>query len=278
MSFVHQEYESEDELEALSELEDESEWEEELEDESEGEAYYARLARLARSRPGSKALKRVATSAARAALGSLADRSCDGETECEAEGELEAEDEAEGEFEAGLNPIRRVYPDALMEHLGHAATAAESEAEAEAFIGALVPLAAKALPKIGRAVMKAAPHLVKAAARVGRVLRKNPTTRQLVRTMPELARRTVRSLAHRVASGKPLTGRAAVRSLARHASHLLCHPGRVVHAYRRSRALHRHHHGVRPFHQGAGHARLRHHGFGELRHPRYWGGRRRRPP
>src|SRR5262249_44218577 len=154
----------------------------------------------------------------------------------------------------GLNPIRRVYPDALMEHLGHAAAATESEAEAEAFIGALVPLAAKVLPKVGKAVMKAAPHLVKAAARVGRVLRKNPATRQLVRTLPELARRTVRSLAHRVAHGKPLTGRAAVRSLARHASHLLRHPKRVVHAYRRSRALHRHHHGVGPHvHGAAGH-------------------------
>src|SRR5262249_32464369 len=173
---------------------------------------------------------------------------CDGEGECEAEGEDEGE--AEGEFEAGLNPIRRVYPDALMEHLGHAAASAESEAEAEAFIGALVPLAAKALPKIGKAVMKAAPQLVKAAARVGKVLSKTPATRQPVRTMPELARRTVRSLAHRVAQGKPLTGRAAVRSLARHASHLLKHPKHLVHTYRRSRALHRHHHRVGPHHRG----------------------------
>jgi hypothetical protein len=275
MAFVQTEYESEDELEALSELEDESEWEDELEDESESEAFYSRLARLARRRPHSKALTRIAKRAARAAISSLADPTCDGESECEAEGEYEDEGEAEGEFEAGLNPIRRVYPDALMEHLGHAATETEDEAEAEAFVGALLPLAAKVLPKVGRAVMKAAPQLTRAVARVARTLRKNPSTRQLVRTMPELARRTVRSLAHRVAKGKPLTGRAAVRSLARHASHLLRHPKRVVHTYRRSRALHGHHHRATPqFHPGARRVRRRHHGIAYPRRQHHWRNRR----
>jgi hypothetical protein len=266
MASVNYAYESEDELEALSELEDESEWEDELEDEAESEAFYGRLARLARRKPRSKALSRLATKAARAAMSSFSKSACDGESECEAEGE--DEDEAEGEFEAGLNPIRRIYQDALMEHLGHAATSAESEAEAEAFVGALMPLAAKVLPKLGKVVMKAMPHLVKGVARVTRTLRQNPKTRQLVRTMPELARRTVRSLAHRVAHGKPLTGRAAVRSLARHTAHLLGHPKRVVHTYRRSRALHRHHHGVGfgP-HRAAGHAPRIH--PGHVRRRRY---------
>src|SRR5215469_4324163 len=68
------------------------------------------------------------------------------EWEGEYEDEFELEDEWEGEFEdegeAMANPLRRVYPDAMMEHLGHAAAEAETEAEAEAFVGALVPLAA----------------------------------------------------------------------------------------------------------------------------------------
>src|SRR2546429_206743 len=51
---------------------------------------------------------------------------------------LEGEFEDELEFEGFVNPLRRVYPDALMEHMGHAAAEAESEAEAEAFIGALI--------------------------------------------------------------------------------------------------------------------------------------------
>lgn len=270
MASVHDTYESEDELEAMPELEDESEWE----DEAESEAFYARLARLARRNPHSKALSQLATKAARAAMKSFTESACDGESECEAEGEFE--DEAEGEFEAGLNPIRRVHTDALMEHLGHAAASAESEAEAEAFIGALVPLAAKALPKLARVVMKAVPHLVKGAARVTRTLRQNPKTRHLVRTVPELARRTVRSLAHRAAGGKPVTGRAALRSLARHTSHLLGHPKRVVHAYRRSRALdHLQHRVGSRLNRAAGHARRRRHGYAYPGHPGHVRRRRR---
>src|SRR5215469_11316331 len=82
------------------------------------------------------------------------------ELEDEYEGEeFELGDEWEGEFEdegeAMANPLRRVYPDAMMEHLGHAAAEAESEAEAEAFVGALIPLAAglarKAAPHVARA-------------------------------------------------------------------------------------------------------------------------------
>jgi hypothetical protein len=76
----------------------------------------------------------------------------------------EFEEEYEWEVEGELNPIRRVYPDALMEHLGHRAAEAESEAEAEAFIGALIPLAARILPRVAPAIMRAAPGLIRGAA------------------------------------------------------------------------------------------------------------------
>src|SRR5947209_1931777 len=52
------------------------------------------------------------------------------EGEYEDEGEFELEDEWEGEYEdegeSMANPLRRVYPDAMMEHLGHAAAEAET--------------------------------------------------------------------------------------------------------------------------------------------------------
>src|SRR5262249_21473287 len=65
----------------------------------------------------SPALQEAALAAARAALESL--------------GEAEWEWEGEGE----LNPVRKVYPDAALEHLAHAAMSAQSEAEAgEAFL------------------------------------------------------------------------------------------------------------------------------------------------
>src|SRR4051812_15954208 len=81
------------------------------------------------------ALRSVGTQAARAAL------QAGMRTLGHAESEWEAESETEAGRESAVNPIRRVYPDAMMEHFAHAAAEAESEAEAEAFIGALVPIA-----------------------------------------------------------------------------------------------------------------------------------------
>src|SRR5262245_44407419 len=40
-----------------------------------------------------------------------------------------------GWSEAEISPIRRIYPDAMMEHLGHAAAETHSEAEAQALAG-----------------------------------------------------------------------------------------------------------------------------------------------
>ena len=66
--------------------------------------------------------------------------------------ETELETMHESEFEFELNPVRKVYPDALMEHMAHMVMEAESEQEAaEGFLplipliaGKLLPLAAKA--------------------------------------------------------------------------------------------------------------------------------------
>ena len=85
-------------------------------------------------------------------------------------------------------------PDALMEHLGHAAAEAETEEEAEAFIGALVPLAARLLPRAASAVMRVAPNLIRGAAGAARALRSNPATRPLVRTLPTVVRQTTAAL------------------------------------------------------------------------------------
>jgi hypothetical protein len=153
--------------------------------------------------------------------------------------------EFEGEFEwevERMNPLRRVYSDALMEHLGHAATEAESEAEAEAFIGALVPLAARVIPRVAPAIMRAAPQLVRGVANVTRVLRSNPATRQLVRTVPTIVRRTAASMAQQAAHGRQVTPAGAMQTLARQTARVIGNPGQCVQAYRRSRALDRQHH------------------------------------
>src|SRR5262245_58857495 len=157
------------------------------EGEYESEEFFRRLAALASRAASSPALRRLAAAGARAALsGGLGNMASSLLSESEAEGAYTGE--LEWESEAELNPIRRVYPDALMEHLGHAAAEAESEAEAEAFIGALIPLAARLLPRVAPAIMRAAPGLIRGAAGVARTLRRSPATRPLVRTIPTIVR------------------------------------------------------------------------------------------
>ncbi len=150
--------------------------------------------------------------------------------------------EGEWEFEGEINPLRRVYPDALMEHLAHAATETESEEEAEAFIGALIPMAARLLPRAASAVMRVAPQLVRGAANVTRVLRSNPATRQLVRTVPTIVRRTASSIAQQTAQGRPVTPARAAQTLARQTARVIGSPQRCAQAIQRSRALDRQHH------------------------------------
>jgi hypothetical protein len=261
------------EMEALPELEGEWEWEGEWESEfeAESEEFFRRIAGLARRAASSPALRQVALRAARGALsgmggvgsalggaiggargaslgrnlGAAAGRYASGrlpQREWEYEGEFEGE--YEGEWE--VNPIRRVYPQALMEHLGHAAAEAESEEEAEAFLGALVPLAARLIPRAASSVMRVAPSLIRGVAGAARTLRRNPATRPLVRTLPTVVRQTTASLARQASQGRPVTPQSAVRTLAQQTRRMVGSPQRAAQAYRRSRALDRN------FHRSAG--------------------------
>src|SRR5262249_28981631 len=139
---------------------------------------------------------------------------------------FEGEGEAEGELEFEINPVRKVYLDAMMEHMGHAAAEAETEQEAaEAFLP-LIPLAMKALPLVGKlaakAVPKLAPKLFQGAMRVmprltrgisqvARTLHRNPQTRALLRAVPQIAQRTTARIGRQLAAGRPVTPRSAAR-------------------------------------------------------------------
>lgn len=249
-------YEYEYEFEALpeweGEFEYEGEWEGEFEGEFESEEFFRRLSALAGRAAQSPALRRVARLARNAALAAR----IGGMTVAPLPGDAipppppysasaadprrrgvqyPPDPEFEWEFEDELNPIRRVYPDALMEHLGHAAATAQSEAEAEAFIGALIPLAARIAPRVAPAIMRAAPRLVRGAANVTRTLRRNPATRPLVRTLPSIVRRTATSLAQRAGRGQSVTPQSAVQTLAQQTARVLGNPQQAVQAYRQSR-------------------------------------------
>ena len=166
------------------------------------------------------------------------------------EAALEALGEMEGEGE--LNPVRKVYSDAALEHLAHSAMMAEGEAEAgEAFLplipmvaSRLLPLAARALPAIGRAlprvmsaVSRVTPQLTRGVTRIVGRLYRNPHTRPLLRALPSIARRTIGTLARRVAHGAPLTPQLALRTLARSAVGVLGHRRHLARTVRHSRAL-----------------------------------------
>lgn len=228
----------ESELEALPELEDEfeaeledeaeDELEDEMEDEAglEGEGWLGAIGNIASSLLG--------------------------------ESEDEYESEAEDEYEDEISPIRKIYPDAMMEHLGELAAEAESEDEAaEHFLPligmaaskllpvvakAVAPMAKRALPKIAKALTRSTPKLTRGIGKVARALHRNPQTRHLLRTVPGIARRTVGSIAHKVARGQRITPAIAVRTLAKQTRRVLGTP-RL-----RSQALRRHHHLERRFH------------------------------
>jgi hypothetical protein len=154
--------------------------------------------------------------------------------------------ELEAEWEEEISPLRKVYPDALMEHLGHAAMQAESETEAEASIGALIPLAARARSAATSTILRAAPGLICGAAGLARTLRSSPTTRPLVRVIPTIVRRTAADIGRQVAQGRPVSAPAAVRTLARQTARVLSSPRQTVQDLRRSRVL------DRSFHRAAG--------------------------
>ncbi len=235
------ELEDEFEFEGAGELEDELEFEEEdeFEDESglEGEGWLGALGNIAGSLLG----------------------------EQEFEDELESEDE----FEHELSPIRKIYSDAMMEHLGELAAEAETEQEAaEHFLPligmaaskllpiaakALAPMAKRALPKIAKAVTRVTPHLTRGIGKIARGLHRRPAARKLLRTVPAIARRTVHSIAKQAAHGRAITPRTAVRTLARQTRRVLGTP------HHRAHALRRHHHMERRLHRGVGRGMVRPH-------------------
>ena len=241
----------ESESEIMQELEDEysGEGEEEYEDESslEGEGWLGAIGNV---------------------VGSLL-----GESEAEDEYEDESAFESAFESEDELNPMRKIYPDAMMEHLGELAAEAESEEEAaEHFLPligmaaskllpvvakAVAPLAKKALPKIANAVMKSSPRLTKGIGSIAKTLHRNPQTRHLLKAVPTIARRTVGTIAKQAAHGRHITPQGAVRTLANQAKYVLGHP------HHRRHALRRHNHLERTFHRRLARGMARPHGRGQ---------------
>lgn len=174
--------------------------------------------------------------------------------------EMESELAHETEFEHELNPVRKIYPDAMMEHLAHMAAEAETEHEAAEHFLPLIGLAAKkllpvvakavspalkrVLPQVARTVTRIEPRLTRGIASIAKGLHRNPATRPLLRAVPSIARRTVYQVARSAAAGRPITPAAAVRTLATQTRRVLGSRPARARALRWSRVmdnrLHRH--------------------------------------
>lgn len=102
-----------------------------------------------------------------------------------------------------------------MDYFADLAAETEDEGEAEAFLGALVPLAAQLYPKAASSILRVAPQLMRGLAGTAQKLHGNPTARQFLRTSGQVMQRTAADIARQSARGKPITGQQAAQRLAK---------------------------------------------------------------
>lgn len=249
-------------LNAESEYELEAGFEAESSVTRDSELLFNSLAAMADRGGSSQALRRVALNAARAALRGATTRAPVIEGELEWAGLV---------HESTATTLQEL--EAELEHLAHAAAEAESEQEAAEQFLPLIPLAAKlalplvkrALPGAARALARSAPSalrrlspgLSRGVSRVTRTLYQNPTTRPLVRAVPDIASRTLQSITSRLARGQRITPLRAAQILAQQTTRTLGHPGRLHrclrHSVRADRRYHQQHgRAVRPAPHGGG--------------------------
>jgi hypothetical protein len=150
---------------------------------------------------------------------------------------------SEYEMEEEVNPMRKIYPDAMMEHLAHEAAAAESGHRAARVLLPIVPMAASRLaPSVARALPTVLPRLAHGVSTVTQGLFRHPQTRHLVRTIPTIVNRTVTSLAKRASQGLPVTPQTAIRTLTQQTSQMIRNPQQRANALRRSNVFDRQFH------------------------------------
>jgi hypothetical protein len=239
------ELEMEGELESAHELEMESEFESEFET---GEQFFGGIGKLLkRAAPLLKKVARVAApmvaNAIVPGIGGSIVGSLLGETEGEMEiyehevhehelhelHELEGEMEGEGEIHEASHEVAHEIAshemtshEALAEMMAEAASHEMNEAHAEAMVGAAVVTVLS--PADRRALRQLLPDLVRGAAVLTRILRRRRITRPVVRVVPNIIRRTVKTLKRQAAAGIPITRRTTARAAATQVRRVLNNP------------------------------------------------------
>lgn len=194
----------------------------------------------------------------------------DYEDELEALEEMEAGSDWEDEF---MDMEGDSLEDTIveMEMLAEAALEADSEEEADEFLGILGGLASALLPKAISIGKKLLPKFARGVASFFRKKRHSPIGRRMIRIAPQILRNVARGASRRYSSGMPITPSWLLKNVANQTYRAVRHP----HIYQR--ALRNHHHYVR---RGRHHPRWRmrggyygrsYPGFSYRHTPRYYG-------
>ncbi len=149
--------------------------------------------------------------------------------------------EMEWAAEAELISQQKLNIDALLEDLGYAAEAAQTEAEAEALVGAMVPLAAQLIPRVKPLMMVSSPAMVAGLGAATKLLHRNPKTRPLLRTMPTILHHTAAVLNRDRINGRRPTPKRAVKVLADQAAKVIASPDETRRALQHAREMSHHH-------------------------------------
>jgi hypothetical protein len=146
-----------------------------------------------------------------------------GEAETEVT-EMEAELFGVNEFEGELSAHETAHEAALTEVLAAEAAHTESESEAEALLGAALPITITIMGG-RRPLRRVQPTLARANARLVRSIRASgPSGPQLLRAVPAIQRRTIASLKVAQRAGKPITPTMVARVMAGQAARVLSTP------------------------------------------------------
>jgi hypothetical protein len=140
------------------------------------------------------------------------------------EHEFEHEHEHEHEHELTEHEVAQALGEheVMAEAMAHYAARAEHELEAEAMVGAATTVTISRRDR--HALRRLIPHLVRGAAILTRILRLRRRTRPIVRVVPTIVRRTVRTLSRSAAAGRPITRRRAGAVMARQTRRVLSSP------------------------------------------------------
>jgi hypothetical protein len=159
----------------------------------------------------------------------------------------QGEGEFEYEYETGLHGEATVPSSsearqaaALMEAMVDQLAEAEGEGEVDQFLpilAGLAPLALKAAKVAAPLAKKALPHLARGVMNIGRRIARSPRTRQLVRTLPTIARNTAAQVAQHYARTGQLNGQTVTRALAGQAARVLRQPAPRRIAVQRNRRI-----------------------------------------